>query len=177
MTTIKMLLVAATTAVIATTGLAANYEALVKAGYRWAAVDGPFACPAKGDVQEMVSHAEDDELRLRMVEQLRAYYLIRGTIVKVVKEEPAAGLAEIQIAGIIPALWTPSRFLSARPIPDVEGTIETPEAADAAAPMAPLPGSAGPALGTGATGGQPKDPFDGAPLGGGAVPGTGTDKP
>ena len=149
MTRTKMLLVTAATAVLTATGWAANYEALVKEGYRWAAVDGPFACPAKGDVQELVNHAGDDELRLQMVEQLRAYYLVRGTIVKVVKEEPAAGLAEIQIAGIIPPLWTPSRFLSARPIPDVEGTIETPEAADAAAPLAPLPGSAGPAPGTG----------------------------
>jgi hypothetical protein len=157
--------------------LAANDEALVKEGYRWAAVDGPFACPAKGDVQELVNHAEDDELRLQMVEQLRAYFLVRGTIVKVVSQEPATGLAQIQIAGIIPRLWTLSRFLSTRPIPDVEGTIETPAAADAAAPMAPLPGSAGPAPGTGATGGQPKDPFDGAPLGAGPAPGTGTNEP
>ena len=139
MTIIKILLVAAATAVLSPTGLAANDKQLVKEGYPWVAVDGPFACPAKGDVQEMLSHAEDDERRLRMVEQVRAYYLIRGTIVKVVKEEPAAGLAEIQIAGIIPELWTLSRFLSTRPIPDVAGKIETPEAADAAAPMAPLP--------------------------------------
>ena len=140
MTILKRLLVGAAIAVLTATGLAANDEALVKEGYRWAAVDGPFACPAKGDVQQMVSHAGDNELRLEMVEQLRAYYLDRGTIVKVVHEEPAAGLAEIQIAGIIPRLWTLSRFLSTRPIPDVEGTMETPDAADAAAPT-PLPGS------------------------------------
>ena len=139
----KVLLVTVATAVLTATGWAANYEALVKEGYRWAAADGPFACPAKGDVQQMVSHAEDDELRLQMVEQLRAYYLVRGMIVKVVSQEPASGLAQVQIAGIIPELWTLARFLSTRPIPDVEGTIETPDAADAAAPMAPLPGSAG----------------------------------
>jgi hypothetical protein len=72
---------------------------------------------------------------------LRVYYLVRGTLVKVVKEEPASGLTEIQIAGIIPELWTLSRFLSTRPIPDLYGLIETPAAADFAAPMAPLPGS------------------------------------
>ena len=149
MTRTKMLLVTAATAVLAATGWAANYEALVKEGYRWAAVDGPFACPAKGDVQELVNHADNDELRLQMVEQLRAYNLVRGTIVKVVSQEPASGLAQVQIAGIIPRLWTLARFLSRRPVPDVEGTIETPDAADAAAPMAPLPGSAGPAPGTG----------------------------
>ena len=73
-----------------------------------------------------------DGVRLQMVEQLRAYFLVPGTIVKVVKEEPASGLAEIEIAGIVPKLWTPSRFLSPRPIPDVEGQIETPAAADSA---------------------------------------------
>lgn len=144
MTIIKILLVAAATAVLSPTGLAANDELLVKEGYRWVAADGPFACPAKGDVRELVNHAGNDELRLRMVEQLRAYNLVRGTIVKVVQEEPASGLAQIQIAGIIPRLWTLSRFLSTRPIPDVAGKIETPETADAAAPLAPLPGSASP---------------------------------
>jgi hypothetical protein len=145
-------LVAAATTVLTSTGLAANYEDLVKEGYRWAAVDGPLACPAKRDAQEIIKHSGDG-IRLQMVEQLRAYYLVRGTIVKVVTEDPASGLAEIQIAGIIPELWTPSNFLSTRPIPDVDGQIETPAAADSAAPMAPLPLS-------------PR------PSGGGPVPGT-----
>jgi hypothetical protein len=139
-----MLLVTAATAVLTSTGLATSYEELVKNGYRWAAIDGPFACPAKSDVPVIVKNVDNDQLRLHMVEQLRAYYLVRGTIVKVLNEEPAAGLAEIQIAGIIPELWTPSRFLSARPIPDLEGRIETPVEADFDAPMAPLPLSASP---------------------------------
>ena len=141
---ISALFVAAVaTTVLTSTGLPANDEELVKEGYRWAAADGPYACPAQGDVQEIVQHPGDGT-RLQMVEQLRAYYLVRGTIVKVVKEEPASGLAEIQIAGIIPELWTLSRFLSTRPIPDVDGQIETPAAADSAVPMAPLPPSASP---------------------------------
>jgi hypothetical protein len=152
MNVINTVLVAAATAVLTATGLAANDEALVKEGYRWAAADGPFACPAKGDVQEIINHSGDGT-RIQRVEQLRAYFLVRGTIVKVVKEEPASGLAEIQIAGIIPDLWTLSRFLSTRPIRDVDGQIETPAAADSAVPMAPLPlgerpSGAGPAPGT-----------------------------
>jgi hypothetical protein len=143
MTITKILLVGAATAVLTSTGLAANDEGLVKEGYRWVAADGPFACPAKGDVQEIMKHSGDG-VRMQMVEQLRAYFLVRGTIVKVVKEEPVAGLAQVQIAGIIPELWTPSRFLSTRPIPDLEGRIETPAAADFDAPMAPLPLSATP---------------------------------
>jgi hypothetical protein len=144
MTVIKTLLVTAATAVLTSTGLATSYEELVKNGYRWAAIDGPFACPAKSDVPVIVKNADNDELRLHMVEQLRAYYLVRGTIVKVLNEEPAAGLAEIQIAGIIPELWTLSRFLSRQPIPDLYGSIETPAAADFAAPMVHLPGTANP---------------------------------
>jgi hypothetical protein len=121
-------LAAITTAVLASTGLPANDKAFVKEGYRWAAADGPFACPAKGDLQTVVKHP-DDGTRLQMVEQLRAYYLVRGTMVKVVQEEPASGLAEIQIAGITTDLWTLSRFLSTRPIPDVYGAVETPATA------------------------------------------------
>lgn len=148
----RILFVVASTAVLTSTGLAANYKELVKEGYRWAAADGPFACPAKADVQEIMKHSGDG-VRLQMVEQLRAYFLVRGTIVKVVKEESASGLAEIELAGIIPKLWTPSRFLSTRPIPDVEDRIETPAAADSAASMAPLP-------------------LDALPSGTGPVPGT-----
>ena len=64
MTITKVLSVAAAAALLPSTGLAANYEELVKEGYRWAAVDGPFACPAQGDLQELVKKAGDDELRL-----------------------------------------------------------------------------------------------------------------
>jgi hypothetical protein len=113
------------TAVLTSTGLPADDEAFVKEGYRWAAADGPFACPAKGDLQEIVKHSGDG-VRLQMVEQLRAYYLVRGTMVKVVEEDPVSGLTEIQIAGITTNLWTLSKFLSTRPIPDVYGAIETP---------------------------------------------------
>jgi hypothetical protein len=112
-------------AVLTSTGLPANDEAFVKEGYRWAAADGSFACPAQGDLQEIVKHPGDGT-RLQRVEQLRAYYLVRGTMVKMVKEDPASGTTEIQIAGITTYLWTLSRFLSTRPIPDVYGAVETP---------------------------------------------------
>src|ERR1700745_4154169 len=74
MTVIKMLLVTAATAVLTSTGFATSYEELVKNAYQWAAIDGPFACPAKSDVPVIVKNADNDELRLHMVEQLRAYY-------------------------------------------------------------------------------------------------------
>jgi hypothetical protein len=57
---------------------------------------------------------------------LRAYFLVRGTIVKGVDQEPASSLAEVKLAGVNPKRWPPSRFLSTRPMPDANGTIETP---------------------------------------------------
>ena len=62
-----------------------------------------------------------------MVEQLRAYYLIRGAIVKVLSEESGTGLAKIRLAGITIDLWTFSKFLSRHPIKDAYAAIETPE--------------------------------------------------
>ena len=62
-----------------------------------------------------------------MVEQLRAYYLIQGAIVKVLSEESGTGMAKIRIAGITIDLWTFSKFLSRHPIKDAYAAIETPE--------------------------------------------------
>ena len=62
-----------------------------------------------------------------MVEQLRAYYLVRGVLIHVVKEDEASGMTQIQIAGITTDLWTLASFLSKHPIIDAYGVIETPE--------------------------------------------------
>jgi len=67
-----------------------------------------------------------DELRLKMVEEVRAYYLIRGTIVRVVTEETSSGLSQINIPGITQNLWTLTKFLTKQPIKDIIGRIETP---------------------------------------------------
>ena len=62
-----------------------------------------------------------------MVEDIETYYLIPGTIVRLVRNDPATGMSEIQLGGITRSLWTYSKFLSARPIPDTYEVIETPE--------------------------------------------------
>jgi hypothetical protein len=62
-----------------------------------------------------------------MVGQLRAYYLVRGVLVHVVKEDAPSGMTQIQVAGITTDLWTLTSFLSERPIKDSYGIIETPE--------------------------------------------------
>jgi hypothetical protein len=33
-----------------------NYEDLVAEGYRWAKIDGPYACPTKEDLREITSN-------------------------------------------------------------------------------------------------------------------------
>ena len=106
--------------------LAANYSDLVTQGYRWINVDGPYACPAREDVQRITNH-RTDALELQMVDDLRAYYLIPGTLVQVIKEDPATGTTQVRLGGITKDLWTATKFLSKSPIQDPYGVIETPE--------------------------------------------------
>ena len=62
-----------------------------------------------------------------MIKQHRAYYLLRGDIVKLVQEDPASGISRIHVAEIITDLWTLSKFISKRPIENTFGIVETPE--------------------------------------------------
>jgi hypothetical protein len=77
-----------------------------------------------------------DELRLKMVEEVRAYYLIRGTVVRVVTEEASSGLSQINMPGITQNLWTLTKFLTKQPIKDIIGRIETPGQGETATPTA-----------------------------------------
>ena len=61
-----------------------------------------------------------------MVEKGGVYFLIPGAIVRVVQEDKALGLSQVHWDGIVGNLWTPSKFLSARPILNILGTIATP---------------------------------------------------
>jgi hypothetical protein len=96
-------------------GLAANYNDFAANGYRWVAVDGPYGCPSR------------DDLELQFIEQVRAYYLVRGALVRVVQEDAASGVSQIHATGITKDLWTLTKFLSRRPIRDAYGAIESPE--------------------------------------------------
>ena len=95
--------------------------------YRWIVVDGPYACASKEDLRQITKHYTD-ETELQMVNELRAYYLIAGTIVQLVREDSSSGMSQIHFAGITRDLWTYTRFLSKRPVTDPYGVIETPEA-------------------------------------------------
>ncbi len=107
------------------TALSDQYDDLAREGYRWVTIDGPFACASKEDVHRVFYNQSDDN-ELRMIEQGRAYFLIRGAIVQVIQEDRAAGMSQIRGRGILIDLWTLSKLLSRRPIVDILGTIATP---------------------------------------------------
>ena len=123
----RTILAAATAAITLTsTALGDKYADLVAKGYRWATVDGLYACVSKDDVRRMANNP-GDEVELKMVEQVKAYFLTPGTIVQVTEEDPGSGLSKIRMAGITVDLWTLTRFLSKHAVKDTYGVIETPE--------------------------------------------------
>jgi hypothetical protein len=108
------------------TAPADNYSALAAQGYRWVTVNGPYACTNEQDVQRILGHGTD-EVELHMVESIRCYYLIPGTIVELIKEDPASGMSEMRFGSVSRSLWTYTRFLSKHPVHDTYGITETPE--------------------------------------------------
>jgi hypothetical protein len=110
---------------LGSTASADPYKDLAAQGYRWVAVDGPYACPSKDDLREISKH-RTDRIELEMVQDLRAYYLIRGVIVQVVQEDTALGMSEVHLPGGFRTFWTLTRFLSRSPVTDTFGVVETP---------------------------------------------------
>jgi hypothetical protein len=108
------------------TALGDNYSDLAAQGFRWVTVDGPYACTNEQDVRRIVGH-RTDAIELEMVENIRCYYLIPGTIVQVINEDPARGMSQMRLGSITRPLWTYTRFLSKRPVADTYGTIQRPE--------------------------------------------------
>jgi hypothetical protein len=126
METAAMLLVVAVVGGLASSGLAINNDEIAAKGYRWVTVDGPYACVSKDDLRQIVKN-RGTEAELQGIKQQRAYYLLQGDIVKVVREDPTSGLSLIRIAGVPKDLWTATKFLSKRPIENAFGVVETPE--------------------------------------------------
>jgi hypothetical protein len=102
-----------------------DYRDLADKGYRWVTVNGPYACPSEQEVRQ-VTGDPTDATELQMVEDGAAYYLIPGTLVKIVRDDPANGMSEILLGGITRPLWTYTNYLTARPIRDTYGIVETP---------------------------------------------------
>jgi hypothetical protein len=77
-----ILAVAAAAITLTSSALGDKYSDLVAEGYRWVIADGLYACVSKDDVRRMVNNP-GDEVGLKMVEEVRTYLLIPGTIVQV----------------------------------------------------------------------------------------------
>ena len=125
-----ILAVAAAAITLTSSALGDKYSDLVAKGYRWAIADGLYACVSKDDVRRMVNNPTTpagDEVMLKMVEQVKAFFLTPGTIVQVTEDDPSSGLSKIRMSGITVDLWTLSRFLSEHAVKDTYGVIETPE--------------------------------------------------
>jgi len=124
----KVAIVLSLAAIIAglASGSTTNYDDFVAKGYRWVTVDGPYACVSRDDLRQ-ISKNHTAETELQLIRQQRAYYLLQGDIVKVVREDVTSGLALIRMAGIPKELWTQTKFLSKRPIENAFGVVETPE--------------------------------------------------
>jgi len=107
-----------------------KYSDLAAKGYRWAIADGLYAWVSKDDVRLIVNNPTSpagDEAMLKMIEQVKALFLIPGTIVLVTEEDPSSGLSRIRMAGITVDVWTLTKFLSKHAVRDTYGVIETPE--------------------------------------------------
>jgi hypothetical protein len=122
---VPIIVLAAAAIGLGSTASADPYKDLAAQGYRWVAVDGPYACPSKDDLREIVKH-RTDRAELEMVQDLRAYYLIRGIIIQVVQEDAASGTSQVRLPGGFRTFWTLTRFLSRSPIRDTWGVVETP---------------------------------------------------
>jgi hypothetical protein len=123
---LKIYLIVAGSLGLTCSAFAQNYNDLAAQGYRWVTVDGPYACISEQYTQRIVAQ-RNDATELQVVENIQCYYLIRGTIVQVIKEDPARGMSEMRFGTIITPLWTYTRFLSKRPVKDTYGVIETPQ--------------------------------------------------
>ena len=105
-----------------------NAKDLVAKGYRWVTVNGPYACATEKEVRQITSH-RTDLTELQMLQDGRAYYLIPGALVRVIRDDHGEGMSEILLGEIAKPLWTYTKFLSARPMRDMYGIVETPETA------------------------------------------------
>jgi hypothetical protein len=132
-----LLAVAAAAVTLTSTAVADKYDDLTAKGYRWATADGPYACVAKEDVHRMANNPGDSVV-LKMVEQVKVFYLTPGTIVQVTDQDAHTVVSKIRMAGITVDLWTLTSFLTKHPIKDTYGVVETPETSGLIPSASPL---------------------------------------
>jgi hypothetical protein len=122
---LRILALTAVSLGLAIQAFADNYGDLAEQGYRWVAVNGPYACTSEKEVRRILDH-HTDATELQVMQAIECYYLIPGTIVQVIKEDQVSGSSEIQVGDVPGYLWTYTVFLSKHPVRDTFGMIETP---------------------------------------------------
>jgi hypothetical protein len=103
-----------------------NYKDLVAEGYRWVNIDGPYASRFEDDAQRLSKNPRRD-MKLQLLRAGGVYYLIEGSIVRVVQTDSRTGMAEIEVPDLVSPVWTSARFLSKQPARDAFSMVETPE--------------------------------------------------
>jgi hypothetical protein len=114
MKTLAILAIAAGFLTLTSTASTDKYGDLLAQGFRWSSVHGLYACVSKDDVRLMLNNPSD-KLLLKMVEQVKAYFLTTGALVQVTEEDPHLGLSKIRVAGITVELWTLTKFSQQAP--------------------------------------------------------------
>src|SRR6266403_1219702 len=71
---VAIIVLAVAAVALGSTASADPYKDFTAQGYRWVAVDGPYACPSKADLQEITSH-RTDLLEVKMVSDVRSKIL------------------------------------------------------------------------------------------------------
>ena len=125
MKVLRILCIGAVVSWVTPFALADKYDDLATKGYRWVSVDGPYGYFSRDDLRQIGEQRMAGK-EFELIEQLRAYYLIPGTVARVIQKDAGSGMSQIQLDGVHRPLWTLSRFLSVRPITDLDGKIETP---------------------------------------------------
>jgi hypothetical protein len=103
---------------LASARISSNYDDRAAQGYRWVTTDGPYACPSKEDLRR-ITDSDTKETELEMIPENRAYYLLTGDTVQIVREETASDMSMIRVAGVRKHLWTWTRFLSKSPVEEI----------------------------------------------------------
>ena len=125
MKVLRVLCIGAVAIWLTPAALADKYDDLAAKGYRWVTVDGPYGYFSRDDLRQIGQHRTEGK-EFELIEQLRAYYLIPGTVGRVLQNDAASGMSQIQLDGVRRPIWTLTRFLSLRPITDLDGKIENP---------------------------------------------------
>jgi hypothetical protein len=142
-TTLGSLLIGTLLLVSGYKATAGKYGDLASQGYRWALVDGPYACPKREDAISVGEHPAESGLDEN--NPTKAYYLVKGSIVQLL--ETAGIVSRIRLPGISSDLWTLTRFLSRQPLKNAYGITETPETAGLSVEATPAPSGTSGAVG------------------------------